>query len=205
MLRVTGLNHIQQKNASIIIDAALRLAQTKNLSDITVEEICNEASISRGTFYNTFSGRENMISFLFSNMTLYYEEKASALMSADSDFERLMLVYSIVIDYMKKMGSQMFHEYVRIMLSQNEIQPFKLFNRIQDWLLPLIKKCQATGHIRNGSKAEDLLLASINSAYYQAIVWSCSGDDYRIKEMFFPIIETILDIDPQYRGQYNNF
>lgn len=50
-----------RQSIELITDALLRLMEEKELQDITVSEICREATVSRNTFYRSFSGKEEVL------------------------------------------------------------------------------------------------------------------------------------------------
>jgi len=57
--------HRSTETQSRIIQALIRLAQVKNLEDITVRNICSEADVSIGSFYHHFSSKQELLNQAF--------------------------------------------------------------------------------------------------------------------------------------------
>lgn len=55
---------------SIIADAFLELCERKAVSRITIQDILNEAEISRGTFYNYFEDKYDLIRYCYDKKVL---------------------------------------------------------------------------------------------------------------------------------------
>lgn len=49
------------RTKKIIIDTVLGLIKTKDLQEITVQQICEEAGVSKGTFYNHFKDKYDVL------------------------------------------------------------------------------------------------------------------------------------------------
>ena len=53
----------------ILIDAAWRCAATKRFSDLTVDDVCVAAGVSKGAFYGYFSGKQDLLIALLDDST----------------------------------------------------------------------------------------------------------------------------------------
>lgn len=80
-------NEIRKK----ISDSAMNLFQTKGYS-VSISEICDAAGITRSSFYNQFSCKEDILFYLMENANAMSESNLDAFTYADNDFERLWLM-----------------------------------------------------------------------------------------------------------------
>ncbi len=58
------------KTRTTILKAVLTLLKEKDFSDITIDEICQKAQISRGTFFNYFSTKEHVFHYYLRIFTI---------------------------------------------------------------------------------------------------------------------------------------
>ena len=73
-----------------IIDAAWRCASRKGFSDLTIDEVCEEAGLSKGAFYGYFESKQALLLALLDEDAAALDELAEQLEGAEiSDVERL--------------------------------------------------------------------------------------------------------------------
>lgn len=61
-----------QKTQDIIYKTAVQLMQTKGFDNITIEEICSNAGVSVGSFYNRFKSKYDVLSVIFQEADDYF-------------------------------------------------------------------------------------------------------------------------------------
>ncbi|MCD7855800.1 MAG: TetR/AcrR family transcriptional regulator [Clostridiales bacterium] len=61
-----------------------KLSKTKDFGDITVNEICDNAMVGKGTFYSHFTDKYDFLSFLINNVFKDYINKAFENASSDN-------------------------------------------------------------------------------------------------------------------------
>ena len=59
-----------------LLKAAIKLVNRDGMKQLTVRNICDEAGLSTGSFYNLFSGKEDLISYYLKYAFAPYREKA---------------------------------------------------------------------------------------------------------------------------------
>ncbi|MCH5160798.1 MAG: TetR family transcriptional regulator [Clostridiales bacterium] len=74
-LHGTKINAAREKSMMNIIRATLELLKTKPFRDITVQEICDSAHVTRRTFYRIFDSKEKVIEVRF-DMMFYHLKQA---------------------------------------------------------------------------------------------------------------------------------
>lgn len=58
-----------KKTETAILDATLRLLETSSITQISIKEICNEANVSRSTFYLHYNSPTDVIEQFFNNVS----------------------------------------------------------------------------------------------------------------------------------------
>lgn len=72
---IGGGRLIMKKSQEKIAETLMKLMETNDFSDITVAELCAWSNVSRGTFYNNFTSKEDVISLISQNVVDQYLEQ----------------------------------------------------------------------------------------------------------------------------------
>jgi TetR/AcrR family transcriptional regulator, fatty acid metabolism regulator protein len=95
-----ALNAIETKNK--LLQAALKLFTKYGFDKVTVEDITNHAGVSKGTFYNHFTTKEQVLVEQFDGIDAYYVKTLAGLDPSASASDRALLF----IDAMCKFCSE---------------------------------------------------------------------------------------------------
>ena len=71
----TGDNQTAIRSMKWIEESLIRLLENNQYKKITVKDICNEADLSRQTFYQMFDSREEVMEYHFCNLFLKFQKK----------------------------------------------------------------------------------------------------------------------------------
>ena len=77
-----------------IVDTAIELLKKEGYENVSVNEICKAAGVSRSSFYNIFSGKNDIIIYMLSFAEWDMENIMSSFLTADNDFERMWMLQS---------------------------------------------------------------------------------------------------------------
>lgn len=78
---------------SAIIASMKQLIETHPYSSITVSDICENAYVSRKSFYNIFKNKEDVVSYIFKQDTIEPIKKLNTLFTQSQSFDMHMLFY----------------------------------------------------------------------------------------------------------------
>lgn len=87
-----------------LLKAAIKLVNRDGMKQLTVRNICDEAGLSTGSFYNLFSGKEDLISYYLKYAFAPYREKAVEEGKQYGPIERILILYRGYVEYCKDMG-----------------------------------------------------------------------------------------------------
>lgn len=87
-----------------LLKAAIKLVNRDGMKQLTVRNICDEAGLSTGSFYNLFSGKEDLISYYLKYAFAPYREKAVEEGKEHGPIERILVLYRAYVQYCKDMG-----------------------------------------------------------------------------------------------------
>ena len=78
-----------------LLKAAIKLVNRDGMKQLTVRNICDEAGLSTGSFYNLFSGKEDLISYYLKYAFVPYREKALEESEPYNPVERILIIYRV--------------------------------------------------------------------------------------------------------------
>ena len=76
-----------------IIDCMMQLLSTQHFEEISVELLCKEADVSRGTFYYYFKSKEAVLIELFHAAQVYTPARMAWALSAPTNWERILRLH----------------------------------------------------------------------------------------------------------------
>ena len=94
-----------------IADTAMHLFKSKGYG-ISISEICEKAGVTRSSFYNQFSSKDDILSYLMESANDLSRNSFDDFVYADNDFERLWMLVDnrlkIIEDYKPELGKAIF-------------------------------------------------------------------------------------------------
>lgn len=145
-----------------LLKAAMKLVNRDGMSKLTVRNICDEAGLSTGSFYNLFSGKEDLISYYLKYSFAPYRERAVEEGAQYNAVERCLLIYRYYVQFVKDMGL----EFVSGLYASNHNPFFDFLHRDQD---------------------DDFIMASVRSYLEEGIQEGLIRDDIEINESLLRI------------------
>ena len=101
------MTRVQEKQAlkrKDIIEAIIPMIETRPFEEISVEDICNRAGISVGSFYHYFEKKSDILVGLFSRIDSYMEKEAFPLMNSKDETENLRVFARSWLSYIESNG-----------------------------------------------------------------------------------------------------
>ena len=167
-----------------IIDAAWKLFYRQGYDDTTVEEIIEESSTSRGSFYHYFQGKDDLLSTLADVFDRKYEELSES-MDPDMDrFDQLMylnrelftmLENSISLDLVARLySSQLVTRGDKSLLDHGRTY-YKLLRQI-------VLQGQERGELRGDVTVNEMVRTYALCERALIYDWCLSGGDYSLTQ-----------------------
>lgn len=123
------------RTRKLIMDAFIKLSETKEFSDITVKNITEEAMINRATFYYHFQDIYDLLEKVLSEVLLVnlnYE----AYKDRELDEETLIQIFSTITEFQKSLSTRCYRGYedtiARIIRDQLKVILHKMLLRKAD-------------------------------------------------------------------------
>lgn len=136
---------------TLILKAAAEIFQIKDYHEATVEEIAKKAGVGKGTIYQYFPGKQNILDDLYEHEKKEYVTKAKELLlSAGSVSEVIEEIISFHIDNISCAGI-----FIKSILDSNELNNGKILGlekEIRETIKMIWQKGLENGEIKNISE-----------------------------------------------------
>lgn len=87
-----------------LLETAIDLVNQHGMRYLTIRNICDEAGISTGSFYNLFDGKDDLVAYYLRNVFTSYKRKAEEQASGHTSLERIILIYRFYIECVLETG-----------------------------------------------------------------------------------------------------
>lgn len=185
-----------------LLKAAIKLVNRDGMKQLTVRNICDEAGLSTGSFYNLFSGKEDLISYYLKYAFTPYREKALEESEKYNPVERCLVIYRAYVRYCKDMGI----EFVSGLYASNHNPFFDFMHRDSqdDFIIATVRvyieEAKELGLIREDVETNEVLLriaaASTGLLFYWCVFDGKIDVDYEVNDAIEGYLRSIA-VDPE--------
>lgn len=185
-----------------LLKAAIKLVNRDGMKQLTVRNICDEAGLSTGSFYNLFSGKEDLISYYLKYAFTPYREKALEESEKYNPVERCLVIYRAYVRYCKDMGI----EFISGLYSSNHNPFFDFMHRDtqDDFIIATVRvyieEAKELGLIREDVETDEVLLriaaASTGLLFYWCVFDGKIDVDYEVNDAIEGYLRSIA-VDPK--------
>lgn len=205
MIRRNEYVSVQETRAQVtrekLLEAAIKLVNRDGMKQLTVRNICDEAGLSTGSFYNLFSGKEDLISYYLKYAFEPYYRQAVEESEAYGPIERCLIIYRAYVKYCEDMGL----EFVSGLYASNHNPFFDFMHRDtrDDFIIARVRQyleeAQASGIIRDDVDIDEALLriaaASTGMLFYWCVFNGNIDIEYEVDASIRTYLVSIL-VDP---------
>jgi AcrR family transcriptional regulator len=87
-----------------LLETAIQLVNKEGMRYLTIRNICDEAGISTGSFYNLFEGKDDLIAYYLQSIFTSYKQQAEEVGTGYTSLERIVLIYRFYIKCVMETG-----------------------------------------------------------------------------------------------------
>lgn len=173
-----------------IYQVAIKLMEEKGYTNIKIEDICNEAEVSIGSFYNYFKSKNDILIEVFKRIDDYFREELKNRLEENSVCENVVLFFSYYAKYSEILGVD-----TAKCLYTPEVKMFLIQGRyIQNLLQEILIKGQKSGEI-----SEEIDLDIMNSDLFIAargiiFDWCVNDGKYDVREFMEKYFRRLFQI-----------
>lgn len=185
-----------------ILNMAINLFKRDGFEQVTIEMICSECGVTKGSFYHHFKSKNDLLLDFYDNTPNYAFSRAGELLKLSSPIEQLWRLLEYEIDKTVELGPDLLHHMLLIDIQQgnNLLNPFAFENnfkkneKLKDYsklFMDIIEKGQQVGEIRKG-KPQDLMFSYISGLLGVAMNWSAGGGVFDEKKELYRLFRIVF-------------
>ncbi len=177
---------VQETRAQVtrekLLKAAIDLVNQYGMKYLTVRNVCEEAGLSTGSFYNLFSGKDELISYYLKHAFLSYKHQAEEEAVSHNAIEKCLLIYRFYIQCCKETGV----EFVSGLYAANTNPIFDFLHRgaedelVLDRVRDYIEDGKKDGVIREDIPTDTIMLRIATVVTGMVFYWCVFKGDFDI-------------------------
>lgn len=191
------------KNTELIVSTGMQLMRKRGYSAVSVRDICEEAGVSHSSFYNVFSGKDDILLYILKGQKDNYEVTMEQLLDADNPVEKLWILLSKYLDLPEMFGPDLTSVLMQMDLQGRfglEEAVLDFVGRYYKWFLRFAKECQQDGIIQTPGDLQRLVEFGVELTFYTVSQWCSSGGSFPLRPRVYEKMEDFYVIAPEYRG-----
>ncbi|GLV65491.1 TetR family transcriptional regulator [Bacillus mycoides] len=166
MLRETRKKELKE----LIFLKAVQLFQERGYENVTVQDITTACGIAKGTFFNYFPKKENILLFLGDSQIELWNESLKTYANVEHPKERIKLVLGDLLDRCTGHGELMNHAVFEIIKSNYLVEnELKSIHQLQESLSSIITEAKETGTLHSPWDT-NIITSTIMSTYFYTLM-----------------------------------
>lgn len=176
-----------------IFNTAFRLMTEKGFDNITVDEICSESGVAKGSFYHYFRSKDDIVIETYKIIDQEYSDEVRALPYDMSSIEKILATVGFQAKYATNKGVAFVRQIYKSQLESGTdffISEDRPYFRI---LREIIEEGMEKGEIRSGLPAIELTRWIISFSRGITYDWCLHSGDYEIVGVMDRAFRIILE------------
>ena len=172
------------KTRKDIFDAAVGLFERKGYYKVTVNDICEQAGVSTGAFYNHFKSKDQVIMELFLRIDNFYQDVARDIAGKSTVMEKLEAFMESAMSYMSSLGTSFTRILYHTQLGPNKRKAYisSPSRPLYDIALSIIEEGQKKGEIRGDMDPKTLARIIISCHRGLIYEWCARNGEFDLVE-----------------------
>ncbi len=180
------------KTQTRIINCALTLFKEHGYNNVTIQQICKYAEITKSTFYYHFPSKEALIEYYTDEISQSTQENFSNILVLDSYIQQLWALFNSYTQKNNEYGASIVNQVYSTMLSTcDEIdfpQSLSLFNTV----VIIIQKAQKAKEINNLSLPSDIAKILYYGSRGIVYSWAAEQGVFSLEDKLKDLFNTLL-------------
>lgn len=186
------------KHLQAIVAVAVQLFKKYGYENVSVNEICKHADISRSSFYSTFSAKKDIIEYIVTQARRDEPALLSRFVDAKNDFERMWILCDRYLQIVLNLGPELSSTLMRLELT-GEIDMISMAREGNDMFIRLYRNAQEAGVIRSQEPAEQMAPLGPDMVYLITYDWCRTRGGFSLRARARQTSEMIFNVAPECR------
>ncbi len=188
---------MEKTSAKIILfDKAMELFRKNGYDNVTIQQICKEANVTRNAFYYYFDSKDKLLSSYFENIPNFTEKLLANILALPNDWKKLWYLFEAHLKLIEKEGLSICRAFLKINMDGHGDLLTKYF--VSEMVcIPLIKSCQTLGLIQNMAEPSQLNYLATRLLSGILLTWCCKNGGFDLiansRDAFYVLMAPIDD------------
>lgn len=169
---------MEKTSAKIILfDRAMELFRKNGYDNVTIQQICSEANVTRNAFYYYFDSKEALLSSYFENIPNFTETLLANVLALPNDWEKLWYLFEAHLRLVENEGLSICRAFMKVNIDGNGEFLTKYYVS-ETVTIPLLCSCQNSGLIRNMMEPSQLIYLATRMMAGIMLTWCCKNGEF---------------------------
>ncbi len=178
----------------ILFEKAMELFRRDGYDNVTIQQICREANVTRNAFYYYFNSKEALLSSYFENIPSFTQSLMADVLKLPNDWEKLRYLIEAHMKLIEREGISVCRAFIRVNMDGNGDLLSKYYVS-ETVTIPLVRNCQNTGLIRNMTEPEWLVYLATRLMLGILVTWCCKNGEFDLiavsREAFIGLMQPV--------------
>jgi AcrR family transcriptional regulator len=184
-----------------ILTKALELIKDKGFDQVTLNDICAAAEVSKHTFYYYFKSKEALLLDFFEIPRALTASRLSSILSAENHIDQFWSLIEPATDFFVNAGPEITRRIIIANVTRDigTFDTSKYNHELARVEISLLAKAYEKGEIRNSSDPIQLLHIILLQSVGLVSRWCMVNGIFDLRNAMRVSVEVALDIDPKLR------
>lgn len=173
---------------------AIELFQKHGYENVTINQICHEAGITKRSFYYHYSSKAELLHGLIDMMGVQAETLMDSLAEQHTNIGTLWTLMSVYAVHSANYGPEIIRQIYTITIQGETEEDFPYSTYLYNTVVKTLKSAKDAGEIKSPVAAEDLAFALYHGFRSVSMTWASTGGAFDEVEAFRRIFSATLGI-----------
>ena len=177
-----------------LFDTAMDLFRQHGYDNVTIQQICREASVTRNAFYYYFDSKEALMSSYFENIPDFTQSLLTNILALPNDWEKLWYIFESHLKLIESEGLSICRAFVRVNMDGNGTFLTQYYVS-ETVTIPLLRNCQSSGLVKNLMEPRQLIYLATRMLAGIIMAWCCENGKFSLlaetKTAFYALLSPL--------------
>ncbi|MBP8640660.1 MAG: TetR/AcrR family transcriptional regulator [Oscillospiraceae bacterium] len=168
-----------EKNSTkiLLFNTAMGLFRKNGYDNVTIQQICKQANVTRNAFYYYFESKEDLMSSYFDNIPDFTHHLLTGILPLPNDWEKLWYIFESHLKLIESEGLSICRTLIKVSLDGNGtfLTQYYISESVS---IPLLRNCQQQGLVHNMMDPQQLIYLAMRMVVGVLLTWCGSNGNF---------------------------